>query len=629
MIVPYLYQENCLGCLADHRKKGESRASVVMATGLGKTVTVAFDAKRYFEHRAGKALYLCHMTDILYQARSEFEAIVGHDKKFGFFHGKKKDLDRVDFMFSSFDTMANWLDLFDPQEFDYIVVDESHHSHAETYLATIQYFRPKFLLGITATPNRMDKKDISSIYGKPIFSLPLEEALGRGYLTPVDYRVLTDEIQTEKIIATPERRWNISALNRHIFVPRRDEEIARIVASHTKEITDPRTIVFCSSIKHCNHLLRYLPDSLAIHSKIPDKERDVRLEMFRQGMLSMVITVDCFNEGIDVPRANVIVFLRSTDSGTILLQQLGRGLRKSDGKDKVTVLDFVGNIQRIKSVQQMYERALEFIPKAKHGDSKKSSTLPISLDIGYVRFKEETISLTRLLEKVIRQEPYKTWEEAARSARKLGVRSSAQYLRRYKKDPRLPSEPNVLYAGFPGWEKFLETERNYYLTWQEASRVAIALGIRSKLNYHKQYRRDVRLPSHPTRQYGDFPGWIVFLKLKDYYPTWQEASGAAQKAGMGSIKAYFKGGYGHSIDPKLPPRPDQYYPDYPGGVTFLGGQEKIFYSTWEKASKAAQKLGFKGKNEYIARYKVDDKLPSNPDTFYSDFPGWIEFLGKD
>jgi superfamily II DNA or RNA helicase len=173
-----------LECIAKCRLGGAIKALVVMATRLGKTIMAALDVKRFLEDPKARLLFLCHKTDILYQARSEFEVVLGHEKTYGFFHGKDKSFHKVDCLFSSFETMSNYIEMFRPDEFDYVIVDESHHSHAETYLPIINYFHPKFLLGLTATPNRMDQKDITEIYGKPVYELPLEKALALGYFDP-------------------------------------------------------------------------------------------------------------------------------------------------------------------------------------------------------------------------------------------------------------------------------------------------------------------------------------------------------------------------------------------------------------------------------------------------------------
>lgn len=631
MITPYPYQYECLDCIAQHRAHGAPVGLVVMAMGLGKTVVAAFDAKRHFAAGGGRLLYLCHMTDILYQARSEFEAIVDGEKSFGFLIGREKALREVDCLFATFETMMNWLDLFASNEFDYIVVDESHHSHAETYFRTLTYFKPKFLLGLTGTPERLDRKDIKSIYGEPIFNLPLEEALGKNYLTPVDYRILTDEVSLEEIITDPNRRWSEQMLNRSIFIPKRDEEIAHIIERETKSIKDPKTIVFCPSVKYCNHLTKFLPDSLTIHSHIPDKEREVRLEMFRQDMLDTVLTVNCFNEGIDIPRANVLVFLRSTVSKAVFLQQLGRGLRKSVGKDKVVALDFVGNLRRIRHIKELVRSAEEFMtPRTVAGNGTSDVTPPIMLEVGMMHFKEECVSFTELLGRVLRQEPYPTWQEAGAAAIAVGATTQVHYRVVYKKDPRLPGDIERRYADFPGWRIFLGG-KEYYPTWQEASVAALKLKVTNSINYTDLHLKDPRLPGNPWSRYKNFPGWHRFLKRKPApkkFRTWQQASAALKGKALRSRSAY-KYAY-KKISPRLPRHPDRFYQDFPGWGIFLQHPQKKFYTTYRKAARAARKLGIKSSVEYLKRggYKRDPLLSAMPEQKYrKDWKGWNKFLG--
>lgn len=400
MYSPWKYQMECLDAVQAVRDQGLKRALIVMATGLGKTVTMAFDAKKFRETRIGPVLFLCHNNDILYQAKTTFQAINGPECSYGYFNGDEKHFNHVDFLFASFQTMEESRDLFDPSEFAYIMVDESHHAQADTFRSTIEYFTPEFLLGATATPDRLDQLDIRDIFGQEVYYLPLEEAMARGLVTPVDYRLLTDEIQISEILETEEGKVSLKELNRRIFIPRRDDEIARIIAMHASEFEDPRIIIFCTSIKHCDHLSRFIPDSFAIHSEVPDKERSVKLEMFRQGLISTVLAVDALNEGIDVPQANIIVFLRSTTSQIIFLQQLGRGLRKSDGKDKVIALDFVSNCERIKMVHELWKRiedaSLEHDKERTERDVRSSMTM----NVNSVEFVETIMPLLSLMERV-------------------------------------------------------------------------------------------------------------------------------------------------------------------------------------------------------------------------------------
>ena len=401
MYIPHPHQEECLDAVQAARDRGLRQALVVMATGLGKTVTVAFDTKRWRErYEKGRVLFLCHNNDILYQAKTTFQAINGPDQTYGYFHGEDKHLHHVDFLFASFQTMERHRELFRPDEFAYIVVDESHHSQADTFRSTIDYFRPKFLLGVTATPDRLDELDIREIFGTEVYYLPLEEAMVRNLVTPVDYRLLTDEIQLSEGIETGNGRVSLAALNSKVFIPKRDEEIAKIIARHVAEFSQPRVIVFCSSIKHCEHLAEFVPDSFAIHSKIPERERAVKLEMFRQGIVGTVLTVDAFNEGIDIPQANVVVFLRSTTSHTIFLQQLGRGLRKSEGKDKVIALDFVANCERIKMVHSLWRSIEDALLKEGEGRGGKEAIEPMTLNVDSVEFTETIVPLLKLMERV-------------------------------------------------------------------------------------------------------------------------------------------------------------------------------------------------------------------------------------
>ncbi len=403
MYKPYSYQTECLNVIESVRAARVKRALVVMASGLGKTVTMAFDAKAFRERQGGgRVLFLCHNNDILYQAKTTFEAVNGVDKTYGYFHGEEKHLHHVDFLFASFQTMERSRELFNPDEFAYVIVDESHHSQANTYRSTIEYFRPEFLLGATATPDRLDQLNIREIFGHEVYYLPLEEAMARGLVTPVDYRLLTDEIVlSEELTAENGDRVSLAELNRKVFIPKRDEEIASIVAWHVADLQNPRIMVFCTSIRHCEHLAKFIPDSFAIHSKIPDRERAVRLEMFRQGVIGTVLTINAFNEGIDIPQANAVVFLRQTTSNTVFLQQLGRGLRKSDGKDKVIALDFVANCERIKMVHNLWRR-VEDTALQHRGESglNQEAPAPMMLNVNSVNFTETIVPLMRLMDRV-------------------------------------------------------------------------------------------------------------------------------------------------------------------------------------------------------------------------------------
>jgi len=358
-----------------------------MATGLGKTITTAFDVQRWIRnHARSRVLYLCHQNDILRQAQQTFARVLGlqNDNQYAFCHGSDKArVFEARIVFASLQTMREYRAMFEPDAFSYVVVDESHHSHATTYRPTLEYFQPRFMLGVTATPDRMDFQDIRNIYGPEVFNLPLEDALAQRLLTRVDYRVVTDELTNLSVLDTTVGKLSTRKLNRTLFVPKRDEEIVRIVQHHMSSINQPRVMIFCHSIDHCRRMAALMPGALAIHSHLSRSDQLSRLQSFRSGCSSVILTVDKFNEGIDVPEANLIVFLRSTVSETIFLQQLGRGLRKEQNKRKVVVLDFVANCERLERVHSLWQKVCD---RGGAGDGAGETT--IEVDIGQVAFTE-------------------------------------------------------------------------------------------------------------------------------------------------------------------------------------------------------------------------------------------------
>ena len=349
-------------------------------------------------------MYLCDQNDILYQARTTFESVLENKLSFGYFHGQEKKVHNMDGVFASFQTMGQHFRSFDPKAFEYIVVDESHHSQAQTYRSVIEYFTPDWLLGVTATPDRLDGLDIRDLYGPELFYLPLEVAMANGLLTPVDYRLLADEMSIDAALARPGSKISVSELNKRIFVEKGDEEIAAIIARHAAEFADPRIIVFTSSLDKCDKFCESMPGSLAIHSRVPMKERNIRMELFRQGMVTTAVTVDCFNEGIDIPQANVLAFLRSTESPNIFSQQLGRGLRRFQGKDRVIALDFVANCERIKMVQSLWKKVEGERARRESGNgprwqrSERESQQASSQSGSRLHFNEKVIKVLDLLE---------------------------------------------------------------------------------------------------------------------------------------------------------------------------------------------------------------------------------------
>ncbi len=356
---PFDHQQAVIDDIRTARENGERSGYINVATGCGKTVIAAHevaDFKR--ENPDSRILYLCHKTEILEQASDTFSDVLktgSHGRVFG---GQYED--QEDIVFATFQAMNRKLgggkvyEAFDKEEFDYIVVDEGHHGPAETYREVIEHFTPQFRLGLTATPDRRDRQDISEIFGPELHTILLEEAIAKGHVAKLDYRVLSDNISDIESLTTKAGPISIKELNRKVFVRKRDSEIAEEIFDHTSKMENPRMIVFCPTIEYAERMADFMPGkTVTYHSKLQPDEQKARLNDFRSGEATTILAIDKLNEGVDVPEANVVVFLRSTESRTVFLQQLGRGARKTEGKDNLLVLDFVASWERIQDIQAL------------------------------------------------------------------------------------------------------------------------------------------------------------------------------------------------------------------------------------------------------------------------------------
>lgn len=330
--IPALYE------LARTRDEGFDKALIIMASGLGKTFLSAFDSKTY-----RRILFVAHREEILNQAKSTFEKI-RPTAKLGFFNAETKDIDK-DIVFASIATLgkSEYLndEFFKPDYFDYIIVDEFHHSAAPTYLSFLDYFQPKFLLGLTATPDRLDNKDI---YQHCDYNIPFEcnfkTGINNGWLVPFDYYAIYENIDYEHI---PWRsgRYDVTALENVFMAEKRSKNIIE----HYRLKAGKHTLVFCCSIKHADYTTKQFNKhkikSLALHSNTTTRKETIR--KFVNDEIKVLCVVDIFNEGVDIPHIDTVMFLRPTESFAIFIQQLGRGLRTDNTKQKLTVIDFVGN----------------------------------------------------------------------------------------------------------------------------------------------------------------------------------------------------------------------------------------------------------------------------------------------
>lgn len=447
-------QLECLDVIYDTRQAGRKRALVQMATGLGKTTVVAADVKRFMRDKPqSRVLFLCHQNDILTQARKRFEEIIGPEHTYGNFTGDgEKDYHEVDCLFASFQVMREWHKAFLESEFDYVVVDESHHAKANTYEPTLQYFKPEFMLGVTATPDRHDLKNIREIFGEEVYALSVQEAIARGLVAKVDYRIITDEIEMSQNLRDQRgRKMNIQQLNRSIFVPKRDEEVTNIIESHAAEAIDsPKRIIFCESVEHTEELATYFSKAAPLHSKLKKWEQDRYIEQFRGGEIDTLLTVDMFNEGIDIPDANQIVFLRSTQSKTVFLQQLGRGLRKAPGKDEVQVLDFVANCDRLLLLHTIQQEI------SYYQQNEQNQTEVTRISVGSIQFSEAARDIIDIL--TGSEDSYRKSviiQELSSLATSLERTPTFRDVDAKSKDGEITS-PYIMLNVFGGWNKALE-----------------------------------------------------------------------------------------------------------------------------------------------------------------------------
>ena len=333
---PTPIQMEALEALRKTRRDGYRAGLVVMATGLGKTWLSAFDAEG-----SKKVLFIAHRDEILNQSRDVFR-IVHPQASFGFFTGATKDT-QSQITFASIQTLRNHYGTFAPDEFDYVIVDEFHHAAASTYRSVIEYFQPSFLLGLTATPERMDGADLLTLCDDNlVYECDLVEGIRRQELVPFHYRGLKDSVDFEPI---PWRNGKFDAVALTSAMETQDR--AQESLNAWREHGGGRTLGFCCSITHAEYMAQFFSAqgirAVAVHSGESSAPRVRSIEKLSNGELDVVCAVDLFNEGLDIPMIESVLMLRPTESPVIFLQQLGRGLRTAPGKSVLKVVDFIGN----------------------------------------------------------------------------------------------------------------------------------------------------------------------------------------------------------------------------------------------------------------------------------------------
>lgn len=348
-LMPYSHQKEILEDLTLEREEYNSYKNlVVAATGTGKTMVAAFDYKQQIKTGDKKLLFLAHRKEILDQSLYTFRNVL-KDQNFGeLWVGGEIPVDNTH-IFASIQTLNSNENnkKFEEEYFDYIVIDESHHASASTYLEIIKYFTPKILLGLTATPERMDGKNILDYFNHRIASeIRLSDAINRKLLSPFHYFGVSDSEDLSHL-KWSRGGYEISELeNVYTKSKQRVQVILDSMNRYLKDIEIFKGLGFCVSIKHADFMADSFNKvgipSIALHSSSSPVERATAKSKLQNGELNCIFTVDLFNEGVDIPDIDTVLFLRPTESLTVFIQQLGRGLRLTENKDALTVLDFVG-----------------------------------------------------------------------------------------------------------------------------------------------------------------------------------------------------------------------------------------------------------------------------------------------
>jgi superfamily II DNA or RNA helicase/SOS-response transcriptional repressor LexA len=390
---PNIIQAEALTKLDQARQEGYKRGLVVMATGTGKTWLSAFDCLNTL---ANRILFVAHREEILDQAEKTFIRIFPN-ARIGRYAGTSKD-GEADMLFASIQTIGKqtYLNQFSKTQFDYIVVDEFHHAAANSYRKLLNYFTPQFLLGLTATPERTDQADILSLCDNNlVFSYGMFEAINTDILCPFDYRGVADNVDYSEI-AWRNNQFDPEQLQNKLATVSR----AKHNLKTWQELKQKRTLAFCISTQHADFMADYFTNHgvkvLSVHSK-SNVPRNVALQQLNNGTIDIIFSVDLFNEGVDLPAIDTVMMLRPTDSKIIFLQQLGRGLRKSSAKQKLIILDFIGNhISFFRKVDALFNLGVTNASRKQFLKKLRDKSLPLPKGC-FINFELKAIDILQQL----------------------------------------------------------------------------------------------------------------------------------------------------------------------------------------------------------------------------------------
>ena len=374
--IPNSVQQEALMALQAARAQGHKRGVVVMATGLGKTWLAAFDVRQM---QAARLLFVAHREEILTQARQTFLHMAPQANS-GLYHGQQQD--EADWLFASIQTLGKSRHLlrFAPDHFDYVVVDEFHHAASPSYRRLLNHFKPRFLLGLTATPDRTDQADILALCDNNlVFERGLALAIEQKMLVPLTYHGILDD--TIDYAALP---WRNGQFYPHALESAfASQKRAQHALSQWRRLRQQRTLAFCISTRHADFMASVFQQAgvraIAVYAG-SRQGRQAALEQLAAAELDIIFSVDLFNEGTDLPAIDTVLMLRPTESRIVFLQQLGRGLRLYQGKERLVVIDLVGNHKACLYKPQLLQTQLTYSPTHANGAMTLAAGCFINLD---------------------------------------------------------------------------------------------------------------------------------------------------------------------------------------------------------------------------------------------------------
>ena len=364
--LPHDYQERAIQGIVNEHISGHKKAMVVLATGLGKTFVAAEAIRRIGKVRPVRVLVLAHTNPLVYQLERSFWRFMSKEQRSVIWNGMETpyewQLSSYEYVFACIDSVCSFVESEKIlPSFDIVLIDECHHAGSNTYLKVLKELGAgcdsgAFLIGLTATPWRPDDRSLEQIFGDPIISIDMVEGLTNGFLSNVDYRMYTDNINWDALKNLDGKAFTPKQINRTLFIDEWDDSVVYELKKTWNEQMSPRAIVFCGTIDHAKIMCQKINalgfcNARAIYSGkagigMSQYDKNRILSDFSDGHVNVVCAVDIFNEGLDVPDVNILVFQRVTHSRRIFIQQLGRGLRISENKDRVIVLDFVSDVRR-------------------------------------------------------------------------------------------------------------------------------------------------------------------------------------------------------------------------------------------------------------------------------------------